>query len=402
MSGILAVLLGLALGVPCARAQSDEDGVRRRAAKAFEELDRHSGARGTRDEDKPAKKAAPAKKKPAAKPEPPVAEPAVAPESAAPAQEPEPPAPVREPEKESLGVPVMIYWHMADDADVYLNGRPLRDYAPSFKTRYDEAPLPAFSTTAVLRDGDVFTVGGRRGGSYGFMLAATDFAGRVVFKTDADAWRVYEPGDRQDWREPATARDAVKRPVAVQPDPWHPQKELNAWSGAGALSIWGEPKDTFAYLVGTTALGGEAGAPRPVSLRSKNYPEHRVLHRDRTGLIAVPGEKDKKAATFTLLPGLADPRHVSLESKDQPGYYLAAHGGRVALRRDDGAKGFKESATFKMAPGLADKSWVSFESPDTPGVHVRHKGFQLYVESGSDDLFRQDATFQLAEPLDRD
>ena len=86
--------------------------------------------------------------------------------------------------RSSAGMPVTIYWHMADDADVYLNGSPLRGYQPSFKTRGDEAPRPAFSASATLKKGDVFTVGGRRGGSYGFMLIAVDTANRVVFKTD--------------------------------------------------------------------------------------------------------------------------------------------------------------------------------------------------------------------------
>jgi len=91
----------------------------------------------------------------------------------------------------SDGVPVTIYWHMADDADLYLNGSPLRNYEPSFRTRGDEAPRPAFTAEAILKNGDVFTVGGRRGGSYGFMLIAVDHTGRVVFKTDQKSWKVY-------------------------------------------------------------------------------------------------------------------------------------------------------------------------------------------------------------------
>ena len=61
----------------------------------------------------------------------------------------------------SSAIPVTVYWHMADDADVYLNGTLLRRYEPSFKTRGDEAPMPAFSASVTLKNGDVFTVGGR-------------------------------------------------------------------------------------------------------------------------------------------------------------------------------------------------------------------------------------------------
>lgn len=151
-------------------------------------------------------------------------------------------------------IPVTIYWHMADDADVYLNGVPLRSYDPSFKTRGDEAPHPAFSASATLKNGDIFTVGGRRGGSYGFMLIAVDNSGRVVFKTDQRNWKVYMPGDRPDWFFPMTAKASPKSPVAVQPDPWYPQKELNKKYNNIALSIWGAPSERFSYLVGTVAL----------------------------------------------------------------------------------------------------------------------------------------------------
>jgi hypothetical protein len=151
-------------------------------------------------------------------------------------------------------VPVTIYWHMADDADVYLNGKPLRRYEPSFKTRGDEAPQPAFSASVSLKDGDVFTVGGRRGGSYGLMLIAVDSSGRVVFKTDQQSWRVYIPGERSDWYQPGVASSSPKTPVTVQPDPWYPQKELNKKFNNVALSIWGVPSETFSYLTATVSL----------------------------------------------------------------------------------------------------------------------------------------------------
>ncbi|MDD5713164.1 MAG: hypothetical protein PHY31_10480 [Smithellaceae bacterium] len=151
-------------------------------------------------------------------------------------------------------VPVTIYWHMADDADVYLNGVPLRRYEPSFKTRGDEAPQPAFMAQATLKNGDVFTVGGRRGGSFGLMLIASDQTGRVVFNTDQQNWRVYMPGERPDWFLPAVAAAAPKTPVTVQPDPWYPQKELNKRFGNIAQSVWGLPSDTFSYLTATVTL----------------------------------------------------------------------------------------------------------------------------------------------------
>ena len=159
------------------------------------------------------------------------------------------------------GVPVTLYWHMADAGDVYLNGRPLRNFEPSFRTRADEAPRPAFSAQAVLRDGDLFTVGGRRGGSFGFMLIAVDAYGRVVFCTNRDDWKGYVPLDARDWSDPAQARRVPGYRVAVQNDPWPPQKELNGRFGNPALSIWPAPASRFCYLRGVVALRGGAMAP---------------------------------------------------------------------------------------------------------------------------------------------
>jgi len=168
--------------------------------------------------------------------------------------EPAPAPALSAPRAKPAGVPVTLYWHMADDADVYLNGQPLRDYSPSFQSRGDEAPRPAFSTSAVLSSGDVFTVGGRRGGSYGFMLIAADASGRVVFMSDSQAWKAYTPGDRPDWFNPSAALDSPTKPVSVQADPWYPQKELNAKFQNKALSIWDSPAERFAHLYGVVTL----------------------------------------------------------------------------------------------------------------------------------------------------
>ncbi|HPL31955.1 MAG TPA: hypothetical protein PLE15_04795 [Smithellaceae bacterium] len=165
--------------------------------------------------------------------------------------------------RDTQGIAVTIYWHMADDADVYLNGKPLRKYEPSFKTRPDEAPHPAFSAAATLFDGDVFTVGGRRGGSFGLMLLAVDSTGTIIFQTDSQSWKVYDPGERIDWFNPQVALASPSGPVTVQSDPWYPQKELNAKFGNKALSIWSAPDKTFAYLYGVVSGAGPKAPPLP-------------------------------------------------------------------------------------------------------------------------------------------
>ena len=162
------------------------------------------------------------------------------------------------------GIPVTLYWHMADDADVYLNGSPLRMYEPSYRYRGDEAPHPPFSYRTTLRDGDLFTVGGRRGGSFGFMLIAVDDYGKPVFTTNTRDWSVYYPGERRDW--PVLSQYGPRRPVMVQANPWGPQRDLNQRFGYPAQSIWSDPADRFAHLVGIVALAQAAWAPPPSDL----------------------------------------------------------------------------------------------------------------------------------------
>lgn len=202
---------------------------------------------------------------------------------------------------DASGIAVTVYWHMADDADVYLNGKPLRRYEPSFKTRPDEAPRPAFSASAILRNGDAFTVGGRRGGSFGFMLIAVDAAGKVVFQSDQQSWKVYEPGERPDWFSPSVAIASGIRPVTVQPDPWYPQKELNAKYGNKAVSIWSNPSNIFAYLYG---IVGDNRAPEKSRATDSDVPKIKA----DSGPQRFEGEKSPPsgklgAATETVISG---------------------------------------------------------------------------------------------------
>ena len=56
-----------------------------------------------------------------------------------------------------------------------------------------------------------------------------------------------------------------------------------------------------------------------------------------------------------------------------------------------------------MVPGLADGiNGVSFRSYSHPDRYIRHRDFQIWVESGSDSLFERDATFimEIKNPRD--
>ena len=143
---------------------------------------------------------------------------------------------------------VTIHWNMADDADVYLNGKPLREYKPDFRSRRDEA-RQIFSAKAQLGVGDVFTVGGRRGGSYGFLLVAIDKKGKTLWQSDTKNWNAYVPVDTKNWYMPAVAARSPKTKITVNPRPWRVQAKMRSDMRIEAQSIWPGPGTRSTYLV---------------------------------------------------------------------------------------------------------------------------------------------------------
>ncbi|MDP6545583.1 MAG: hypothetical protein QGH60_16495 [Phycisphaerae bacterium] len=143
---------------------------------------------------------------------------------------------------------VTIHWTIADDADVYLNGKPLREYNPSFHSRRDEA-RKIFSAKAQIGVGDVFTVGGRRGGSYGFLLVALDKKGKTIWQSDTKNWHAYVPVDAKNWYLPSIAARSPKTKITVNPRPWGVQSRMRSKMGIKAQSIWPGPGTRSTYLV---------------------------------------------------------------------------------------------------------------------------------------------------------
>lgn len=142
-----------------------------------------------------------------------------------------------------------LCWSCADDADVYLNGKPLKPYRPDFRTRGDEANQ-VFTEEASVSQGDVITVGARRGGSFGFVLVVADKHSKVVRKTDQRHWKSYEPKDKEQWYLPKQASQSPKRSVMVNPAPWPPQIGIQK-KFKGGESIWTREQDQTAFFVST-------------------------------------------------------------------------------------------------------------------------------------------------------
>jgi hypothetical protein len=170
------------------------------------------------------------------------------------------------------------------------------------------------------------------------------------------------------------------------------------------------------------------------SIKSHNFPDYYIRHRNFLGEISrLESTLDNKDATFRVVPGLADDKHYSFESINYPGYYLyaAEKNSQIRLMKLTGASGggaeipddlpesnlpegthpaargasssiqdqkILKAATFDIVAGLAGSPGVSFKSLRHSRYFIRHKNFKLYLESGRDNQFKQDATFHLVKP----
>ncbi|MEU6062517.1 AbfB domain-containing protein [Streptomyces sp. NPDC047097] len=89
---------------------------------------------------------------------------------------------------------------------------------------------------------------------------------------------------------------------------------------------------------------------------------------NRSLRVTTPGHTDRYA------------RH-----RDGLGFTEVVNGAGSALLKND--------ATWRIVPGLADDRCYSFESRNYPGEYLRHREFRVRREGGGDALFRADATW---------
>lgn len=110
-----------------------------------------------------------------------------------------------------------------------------------------------------------------------------------------------------------------------------------------------------------------------------------------------------KDTRFIERPGLIDPNYVSLESLNNPGYYLKVRPGDLAivLEEDNGSTDFRRLATFKKVKGLKDGVGVSYQSYVYTTRYIKKNGDALSAELINDDTARKESTFYVrseAEP----
>ncbi|AUI59059.1 hypothetical protein BKN51_13140 [Amycolatopsis sp. BJA-103] len=85
---------------------------------------------------------------------------------------------------------------------------------------------------------------------------------------------------------------------------------------------------------------------------------------------------------WKIMPGLADPNCVSLESPTRPDFFVLQIDGEVVVRPSDDTDGFRRNATWCVRPGALSGGGVSFESVGRPGAFLRHKGGLVAGKNG--------------------
>ncbi|GGU67156.1 glycoside hydrolase family 43 protein [Lentzea flava] len=135
------------------------------------------------------------------------------------------------------------------------------------------------------------------------------------------------------------------------------------------------------------------------SLRSVNYADRYVRHRDNLGYVEqISTATDRQDATFTVVPGLANTACVSLRSVNFPDRYLRHYDFRVRLDVNNGDATFARDATFCGHAGLA--GGLSLESYSHPGRYLRHYAFAVRVDQYAPGSgFAGDASFTVTAPL---
>ncbi len=289
---------------------------------------------------------------------------------------------VAAPASSAGSVPVNFYWHAADTADVYINGVPIKQFQPDFKSRSDEAPKPAFSARGELSDGDIITVGTRRGGSYGFMMIAVDDSGTIRWKTDARSWFAYSvPSDGIPWYDGVRRLQGAKRPVEVNPSPWPPQVTLNGKFGNAAQSIYDSPGTPYCYLVSQVSLDSPSAAPSvpafpapaaSVRIEGESY-KSGSAHIQREGINPPEGGTSLAFIEHGAYAYYGKVDFGSGASKAKFRVASATSGGRIEIRLD--APNSAPAATIAV-PGTG--GWHSYVDVET-AVSVSPGSHDLYL-----------------------
>ncbi|WP_053080368.1 AbfB domain-containing protein [Methylobacterium variabile] len=158
---------------------------------------------------------------------------------------------------------------------------------------------------------------------------------------------------------------------------------------------------------GTGGTGTPTGPGTVVSLQASNYTTSYLTNVGGAARLIVPASAgDRQQATFRMVPGLSG-QGVSFQSSSSANQYLRHQNFQILQQANDGGDIFKKGATFTQRAALAGAcgcnagTCSSYESADWPGYYVRHQNFVFSIaKPDGSDLFKQDASFCAAPPLD--
>jgi Glycosyl hydrolases family 43/Alpha-L-arabinofuranosidase B (ABFB) domain len=135
------------------------------------------------------------------------------------------------------------------------------------------------------------------------------------------------------------------------------------------------------------------------SFESVNVPGRFIRHLNFLGRIdqvtSGSSAQTKRDATFTVLPGLADPTCYSLQVGGQ---FLRHRDLRLRLEPNTGTPTFRRDATFCAVDGSVAGS-ISLVSHNFPDRRIRHRNFELWLDPFQDTAaFRADSSFRVSAP----
>ncbi|MEK5038248.1 family 43 glycosylhydrolase [Sporosarcina sp. FSL K6-3457] len=98
-------------------------------------------------------------------------------------------------------------------------------------------------------------------------------------------------------------------------------------------------------------------------LQTYSNTDHYVRHMGM-GLQIAAIKKDDSNFKWHVVPGLADydEAYISFQSDTRPGFYMKRKDEQLVMAKHDGTDSFKEAATFRVIPGLADKTASSYQA----------------------------------------
>ena len=131
--------------------------------------------------------------------------------------------------------------------------------------------------------------------------------------------------------------------------------------------------------------------------RSSNISDCHVYH-DASNRVLIANSTTTMPLTssqWRIVPGIADSSCISLESVDNPGYYLRHYEGNIIISVNDGTEIFKQDATWRIHDALDGLGGISLESYNIAGAYMRHYNSYLKISQISTALERSDSSFWL-------